>query len=67
MGSFAQRKDQKQDLTCKEIPLTAFLTLWTRGSFSGKGGCRGARPEAGPVSAGIREGGGCGGLRAAGT
>lgn len=68
VGSFAQRKDQKQDLTCKEIPLAAFLTLLTRGSCSGKGGRRGARPEAGrPVRAGIREGGGCRGLRAAGT
>lgn len=68
MGSFAQRKDQKQDLTCKENPLASFLTMLTRGSCSAKGGHWGAGPEAErPVRAGIREGGGFRGLRAAGT
>lgn len=50
MGSFAQRKDQKQDLTCKEVPLAAFLTLLTRGSCSAKEGTGGRAKRLGDQS-----------------
>ena len=70
VGSFAQRKDQKQDLTCKEVPLAAFLTLLTRGSCSAKGGHWGQGQRLGGQSGqeSKRKGaaGGCGQLVRAG-
>ena len=51
VGSFAQRKDQKQGLTCKEIPWAAFLALWTRGSCRGREGAEGQGQRLGDRSA----------------